>query len=84
MESATAPRLRFTHCPPGYQQTRQTLISPLLRPRRRAVTGPRMATPLSIPPLPPRAVRPTLALRFRAALLSATGIGAAGCGVLRQ
>ncbi len=80
MEVGTAPRLRFTRCPPSYPQLRPTLVSPLLRPRRRVLALPRSATALAIPPLPPRVSRPTLALRFRAALFHATGLGASGLG----
>jgi hypothetical protein len=63
LDAGTAPGLTFTHCPPAYRQTRQTVLSPLLRPSRRPVAPLR----LLIPPLPPRPMRPTLALRFRAA-----------------
>jgi hypothetical protein len=73
-EAGTAPQLSFTRCPPAFQQTRQTLVSPLLRPSRRLVASPRLA----IPPLPARPQRWTLALRFRAAWHSATGMGALG------
>ena len=82
MEVGTAPRLSFTRCPPGFRQTRQTLVSPLLRPRRN-VRVTRVIPPLAIPPLPPRAHRPTLALRLRAALFAATGIGVPDCGAQR-
>ena len=34
MDAGTAPSLTFTRCPPTYQQTRQTMLSPLLRPSR--------------------------------------------------
>ena len=79
MDLGTAPRLSFTRCPPSFLRLRQAMVSPLLRPLRRSVAPAR----LTIPPLPPRAVRPTLALRFRAALLSATGFGAANLGSQR-
>jgi hypothetical protein len=62
-DAGTAPSLTFTRCPPAFRQVRQTMLSPLLRPSRRAVPPLR----LTIPPLPPRPARPTLALRFRAA-----------------
>jgi hypothetical protein len=73
-DADTAPRLSFTRCPPAFQQTRQTLVSPMFRPSRRAVPPLRLV----IPPLPVRPQRPTLALRFRAAWHSAIGMGPLG------
>lgn len=82
MVPGTAPRLEFAACPPGFRQLRPALISPLLRPRRRVVV-PRPMPALAIPPLPVRVPRPSLALRVRAALFHAAGLGAAPCGAER-
>jgi hypothetical protein len=71
MDLGSAPPLQFSRCPPAFRQLRPTLVSPLLRPSRRAVAPLR----LTIPPLPPKPVRPTLGLRLRAVLLAATGFG---------
>ncbi len=70
-DAGTAPSLSFTRSPPTFQQMRPTLLSPLLRPSRRASPPLR----LTIPPLPVRPQRRSLALRFRTACLAAAGLG---------
>ncbi len=74
-EGLSAPHLEFVRCPPGFRQTRQTMVPAGARPFRRPAPPLRLV----IPPRPQRPARLSLRMRFReawqAALPHGLGLG---------